>query len=315
MAKMGIRRRGGMVTAAAEPVRNALSEPGIAWYSPPPMTAHDAQGDDARSGGEAASRDLSIVIPAYNEAGRIAGPLRILAGYLPARHPSTEIVVVDDGSTDDTAGTVTAIGAELSLPVRVVKSPANRGKGHAVRTGMLAARGTLILMTDADLSTPIDELEKLLAAVHGGADVAIGSRKMAGAVIEEHQPALREAMGRVFTWLTQRLIIQVSDVTCGFKLFRRDAARAVFSRATLDDWSFDAEALFLVRRLGYTLVEVPVRWRDAAGTKVNRGRDAVRSALGLVRIRWNHARGRYALDREPPLAVPAVDSEPASRMR
>jgi len=283
--------------------------------SPPAMTAPDAQKDDAGSGGEAASQDLSVVIPAFNEAARIATPLRDLAQYLLARHPRSEIVVVDDGSTDDTAGTVTAIGAELSLPVRVVKTATNRGKGHAVRTGILASRGTLILMTDADLSTPIDELGKLLAAVQGGADVAIGSRKMAGAVIEEHQPVLREAMGRVFTWLTQRLIIHVSDVTCGFKLFRREAARAVFSRATLDDWSFDAEALFLVRRLGYSLVEVPVRWRDAAGTKVNRGRDAVRSALGLVRIRWNHARGRYALDRERPLAVPAVDSEPASRTR
>jgi glycosyltransferase involved in cell wall biosynthesis len=250
---------------------------------------------DASAGADDGRPELSVVIPAYNEATRIAAPLRRLASHLAAEHPASEIVVVDDGSTDDTVRTVTAIGAELAVPLRVLPGAANRGKGHAVRRGMLEARGTLVLMTDADLSTPIEELAKLLAAVRAGADVAIGSRKMAGAVIEEHQPALREAMGRVFTWLTQMLIVDVSDVTCGFKLLRREAARAVFSRATLDDWSFDAEALFLVRRLGLTLVEVPVRWRDAAGTKVNRARDAVRSAVGLARIRWNHALGRYAL--------------------
>src|SRR5262249_5286890 len=127
-------------------------------------------------------------------------------------------------------------------------------------------------------------------------------------IIEEHQPALREAMGRVFTWLTRLLVVDVSDVTCGFKLFRREAARAVFSRATLDDWSFDAEALFLTRRLGYELVEVPVRWRDSAGTKVRRGRDAVQSAVGLARIVLNDIRGRYALDARRPAGIPAADA-------
>ena len=259
-----------------------------------------------------ARHELSVVIPAYNEAARIAAPLRRLAAHLAAAHPTSEIVVVDDGSTDDTVRTVTALAAELPLPVRVLRSAMNRGKGHAVKVGMLDAHGALVLMTDADLSTPIEELAKLLAAIRAGADVAIGSRKMAGAVIEEHQPALREAMGRVFTWLTQVLVVNVSDVTCGFKLFRHDAARAVFSRVTLDDWSFDAEALFLTRRLGFTLVEVPVRWKDAAGTKVNRGRDAVRSAIGLARIVWNQARRRYALDGARRAAhVTASESESA----
>ena len=244
---------------------------------------------------DGASYDLSVVIPAYNEASRIAAPMRRIADYLRTHVPRSEIVVADDGSTDDTAAVATALGAELGLALRVLTSFSNRGKGNAVRRGMLAARGTLVLMTDADLSTPIEELERLDAAIRQGADVAIGSRKMAGAVIEEHQPALREAMGRIFTLLTQLLVIDVSDVTCGFKLFRREAAHAVFSRATLDDWSFDAEALFLVRSLGFELVEVPVRWRDAAGTKVRRGRDAVWSAIGLLRIKVNHLRGRYAL--------------------
>jgi dolichyl-phosphate beta-glucosyltransferase len=202
-------------------------------------------------------------------------------------------VLADDGSTDGTAGIVEALAAELALPVRVLPSPTNRGKGNAVRRGMVAARGALVLMTDADLSTPIEELERLVAAIETGADVAIGSRKMAGAQIEEHQPFLREAMGRVFTWLTRLFVVDVSDVTCGFKLFRREAAHAVFAQVTLDDWSFDAEALYLTRRLGFTMVEVPVRWRDAAGTKVRRGRDAVQSAVGLARIVVNRARGRY----------------------
>jgi glycosyltransferase involved in cell wall biosynthesis len=250
----------------------------------------------APPGHDGARYDLTVVIPAYNESARIAEPLRRLGAYLAAHHPASELVLADDGSTDDTAAVVERLAGELGLPVRVLTSPQNRGKGHAVRRGMLAARGTLVLMTDADLSTPIDELAHLAAALRAGADVAIGSRKMAGAVIEAHQPWLRENMGKVFTWLTRVFVVDVSDVTCGFKLFRREAAHAVFARATLDDWSFDAEALFLTRRLGFSLVEVPVHWRDAAGTKVNRGRDAVRSAVGLARIVWNRLRGRYDAD-------------------
>ena len=274
------------------------------------MSSEAPSGDRAGAppGDGGARYDLTVVIPAYNEAARIAAPLGRIGQYLAVYHPRSEILVVDDGSTDDTPRVVEGLALGLPCPVRVVRSAANRGKGHAVRQGMLAATGALVLMTDADLSTPIDELERLVAAIEAGADVAIGSRKMAGAVIEERQTALREAMGRVFTGLTRLLIVDVSDVTCGFKLFRREAARAVFSRATLDDWSFDAEALFLTRRLGLVLVEVPVRWRDSAGTKVRRGRDAVQSALGLLRVRCNQARGRYALD-----CAPAGEATPRTR--
>jgi dolichyl-phosphate beta-glucosyltransferase len=258
-----------------------------------PTDAPPGEPAGAPPGQDGARYDLTVVIPAYNESARIAEPLRRLGAYLAAHHPASELVLADDGSTDGTAAVVERLAGELGLPVRVHASPQNRGKGHAVRRGMLAARGALVLMTDADLSTPIDELARLVAAIRTGTDVAIGSRKMAGAVIEEHQPWLRESMGKVFTMLTRLFVVDVSDVTCGFKLFRREAAHAVFSRATLDDWSFDAEALFLTRHLGFSLVEVPVHWRDAAGTKVNRGRDAVRSAVGLARIVWNRLRGRY----------------------
>jgi len=246
------------------------------------MPTPPAGGPTGPAGRDAGRLDLTVVIPAYNEATRIAAPLRRLGDYLRARYPNSEIVLADDGSKDDTAAVVERLGAELGLTVRVLPNPTNRGKGNAVRRGMVAARGALVLMTDADLSTPIEELERLEAAIRAGADVAIGSRKMAGATIETRQPPLREAMGRVFTFLTRLAVVAGEEF---------EAARHV---GHVDDWSFDAEALFVTRHLGYELVEVPVRWKDAAGTKVRRGRDAVQSAVGLVRIVANRLRGRYA---------------------
>jgi dolichyl-phosphate beta-glucosyltransferase len=254
---------------------------------------------------------LSVVIPAYNEATRIAEPLRRIDRYLREREPSSELVVVDDGSTDGTSEVVRRVAAELDTPVVVVPSSPNRGKGRAVKLGVLRARGQAILVTDADLSTPIEELDKLYQLIRSGAAVAIGSRRLRGAAVEVRQPIVRETMGRIFSWLTQRLLVDLSDITCGFKLFRRDAAREIFSRVTLDDWSYDAEALYLAKRLGCDIREAPVRWRDCPGTKVNRGRDAIRSAIGLGRIRLNDARGRYVLDRRDrsPVKTPAADTD------
>jgi dolichyl-phosphate beta-glucosyltransferase len=254
---------------------------------------------------------LTVVIPAYNEATRIAEPLRRVDGYLREHEPSSEILVVDDGSTDGTSDVVRGVAAELDTPVDIIPSSPNRGKGHAVKLGVLRARGQAILVTDADLSTPIEELDKLYPLLDHGAAVAIGSRKMLGAALEVRQPIVRETMGRVFTWLTQRLLVRLSDITCGFKLFRRDAANEIFSRVMLDDWSYDAEALYLAKRLGYDIREAPVRWRDCEGTKVNRGRDAIRAAIGLARIRLNDTRGRYALDRtaRSSARTPAADTD------
>jgi dolichyl-phosphate beta-glucosyltransferase len=239
---------------------------------------------------------LTVVIPAHNEARRIAQPLRVVDAYLRRMHPGSDIVIVDDGSTDATREVITEIAAGLDTPLTLLGSTPNRGKGFAVRVGMLHARGARVLMTDADLSTPIEELAKLSAAMDAGPAVVIGSRKMAGAAIEVRQPWLREAMGRVFTALVRAAVVEVSDVTCGFKLFSHAAAQAIFARVTLDDWSFDAEALYLARRFGYRLVEVPVLWRDMEGTKVRRGRDAVQSAIGIARIVRNRMTGRYARD-------------------
>ena len=263
---------------------------------------------------EGTEPDLSIVIPAFNEAGRIADPLRRIHDHVQGRGLRAEFVIVDDGSTDGTAEVVRRIAADLGMTLRVLNPSAHRGKGHAVRVGMTAARGRAVLMTDADMSTPIDELDRFLPYLRDGAQVVIGSRRLGGAVIEVRQPFLREAMGRVFTFLTQLLIVRVSDATCGFKLFTREAAHQIFSRLTLDDWSFDAEALFVARKLGYAIREVPVAWRDAAGTKVHRGRDAVRAAVGLVRIRLNALSGRYVLHGGAPAPAPAEERQ-AERTR
>jgi dolichyl-phosphate beta-glucosyltransferase len=237
--------------------------------------------------------EIGVVIPAFNEALRIEAPLRAIDAHLCGLGLPSEIVVVDDGSDDGTADLVWTIAQSLTTPLTLVRSGQNRGKGHAVKRGMLEARGRHLLMTDADLSTPIDELGGLLEIARGGGELVIGSRRTAGARIELHQPWPREAMGRIFSALVRWLVADVADTTCGFKLFSRSAARAIFARTTLDDWSFDAEVLAVARRLGIAVHEAPVRWRDVPGTKVHWLRDALRSLAGLARIRWNLASGVY----------------------
>jgi len=237
---------------------------------------------------------LSLIVPAYNEAARIARPLGEMGAYLGAQAFSSEIVVVDDGSRDRTAPIVREVAARLPVPVRLIQYDRNRGKGYALKVGFASARGERLLFTDCDLATPLSETGRLLAALDAGYDFAIGSRKMEGAEITVHQPWLRESMGRVFTGIVRILIADVSDVTCGFKAFRGDVGRDIFSRIRVDDWSFDAELLLIAKRLGYRLQEVPVRWEDQAGTKVNLFRDVVNSLVGLGRIRANALLGRYA---------------------
>lgn len=232
---------------------------------------------------------LSIVIPAYNEERRLAATLERISEYLAGQAPAfAEILVVDDGSRDRTAEVAAAFP-----DVRVLHNPGNRGKGYSVRHGMLEARGEWTLFTDADLSTPIAELEKLWAAVREGAAVAIGSRALDRTLIGVHQPYLRETMGRIFN-LFMRLAtgLPFSDTQCGFKLFRSCAAKKIFARQSLDGFGFDVEVLFIARRLGYSIAEVPVRWNDVAGTKVSLAR-GMKAFLDPLRIRWNQLTGRY----------------------
>jgi len=248
-----------------------------------------------------ASALLSVVVPAYNEAARIPATLRAIAAHFAEARFPLELLVVDDGSRDDTRAVVRAIASELTVPLTLLSYTPNRGKGFALKVGFAASKGARILFSDADLSTPIDEADRFLAALDAGADVAIGSRKSARARIEVHQPRLRESLGKGFTWLVRRLAADVSDATCGFKAYRGDAGRDLYARMRVFDWSFDAEMLFVADRLGLRRVEVPVRWRDQAGTKVDLRRDVVRSLAGLARIRANAWRRRY--DTSLPLDV------------
>lgn len=216
-----------------------------------------------------------------------------LADYFRGQDYTVEFVIVDDGSTDNTSDMARQLLGKRD-DVRVLEEKPNRGKGHAVKVGMLAARGDLVLFTDADLSTPPDEIDKFWRWFEQGFDVVIGSRKMEGAVLERHQPLWRESMGKVFTWLTNRIATRdISDITCGFKCFTHDAAQRLFSRSIIDDWSFDAEVLFIAQKHKLRIKEVPVRWHDETGTKVRIIRDATRAFLGLLKIRLNWMRGKY----------------------
>jgi dolichyl-phosphate beta-glucosyltransferase len=235
--------------------------------------------------------DLSVVIPAYNEAERLPPTLERVLRYLRARGGTYEIVVVDDGSRDRTAERARAAAGE---DLRVLANEGNRGKGYSVRRGMLAAHGARRLMTDADLSTPIEDLERLAARLDQGYDVAIGSRALPDSNVEIRQPWYRENMGRVFNGAVRLLALPgLKDTQCGFKLFTAAAAEAAFSRARLDGFSFDVESLFLARRLGFRIAEVPVTWRNDAASHVGLW-SGFRAFPDLLRIRANAWTGRYA---------------------
>jgi glycosyltransferase involved in cell wall biosynthesis len=263
---------------------------------------------------------LSVVVPAYDEAIRIPATLRAISEHFAAAPFAVELIVVDDGSSDATSSVVREVASALALPLRLLRYQGNRGKGFALKVGVAASQGERVLFSDADLSTPIVEADRLLAEMERGFDLAIGTRKHAEARVEVHQPWLRETLGKGFTILVRLLIAPVTDATCGFKAYRGDVARDLFSHMRIFDWSFDAELLLLARRRGHRLVEVPVLWRDQTGTKVDLRRDVLRSLVGIVRIRSNDVRGRYA---EPlPLDVvveswgpPAHLTEPASTPR
>ncbi len=243
------------------------------------------------SGAESAAPDLSVVIPAYNEAQRLPPTLRRVRAFLEQRGRAFEIVVADDGSRDETVAAARAAGGPV---LRVVTSAVNRGKGHAVRQGMMAARGRLRLMCDADLSTPIEQLEVLEALAQQGYDVVIGSRAIPGAHVEVRQTGFRENAGRLFNLLVRLLALpDVRDTQCGFKLFSAEAAEGVFSVARLDGFAFDVEALFLARLQGRKLAEVPVVWRNDPASRVSFGKGA-RAFFEILGVRWHALRGRYA---------------------
>jgi dolichyl-phosphate beta-glucosyltransferase len=238
---------------------------------------------------------LSIVVPVYNEALRLEGTVPQFVSYLKRAPFTSELVIVDDGSID---GTSTLSATLVPDGVGRVLSEPHRGKGGAVRAGMLAARGRYRIFMDVDLATPLEFVVPCLARLEAGSDVVIGSRRAAAAAIEQHQPPLREFLGRGFSLLSRTISgVGVSDFTCGFKGFSADAAQGIFTRLRVENWSFDTELLFLARVLDLRVEELPVRWRDDARTKVRLGRDIAGSLSGLLAIRLNHLAGRYDLPR------------------
>lgn len=238
-------------------------------------------------------RCLSLIIPAYNEESRIGKSLERILRFLDSQPYRFEVIVVDDGSRDRTAEIVEErFGKQPALKFH--RQPANLGKGKAVQQGMLLGNGDFLFFSDADLSVPIEMLPIFVAHLENQAELAIGTRQKTGAVIEIHQPRHRELMGKIYTTLSNRILgVWVTDFTCGFKGFHRDAARELFSRQRLGNWSFDAEILYLAQRRGYRVAEIPVRWRNDDASKVRLWKDVFTSFLGLVQIRLNDLQGKY----------------------
>jgi len=233
--------------------------------------------------------ELSVVIPAYNEARRLGPTLDRIAAYLGGRGVDHEIVVVDDGSTD---GTAELVAGHPAPGLRLVRQPENRGKGAALRAGVAAAAGgARVLLTDADLSTPIADLELLEPRLAAGADLVLGSRAAAGARIDRHQPLYRELMGKTFNKIVRLLGVRgVADTQCGFKLLSGAAARDLFPRLTIDGFAWDVELVWLARRRGWRVEEVGVSWADSADSRVHPVRDSAAMLRDVLRMRRRHRR-------------------------
>ncbi|MFN8388893.1 MAG: flippase-like domain-containing protein [Bdellovibrionota bacterium] len=247
----------------------------------------------ADEAGSESQVELTVVIPAYNEETRLPKTLLATYEYLHSRGMSYEIVVVDDGSTDDTAKVVTQF-EHLTPSVRLLTYPKNRGKGYAVRFGMLNARGRLVLFDDADGATPIEEIERLEAAISSGAHIAIGSRAMFSVETGVQTLWYRKLIGRVFNAFVNLVVLPgVADTQCGFKLFVRPAAKFLFSRQKAEGFSFDVEVLFLARKAGFKIAEVPVNWTNIPGSKVNLMKDSLLMARDIVRFRLRGLFGGY----------------------
>ena len=260
---------------------------------------------------------LSIVIPAYNEGARIETALERVLSCVAERHWNAEVLIVDDGSSDSTAEIVRRWMA-THPNLHLIHNEGNRGKGYSVRNGILQSTGEIVLFTDADLSSPIEEAELLFAALNDGADVAIGSRWLDKQRQTIHQPLYRRFFGRCFNWVTRKIIgLPYKDTQCGFKAFKRNAAQVIFRLQTIERWGFDPEILFIARKLGYKIVEVPVTWGHDERSRISYLRDGMKMLQEMYQIRKNSLRGRYdqaiaaMKDTSKMTTPPAARPEPA----
>jgi glycosyltransferase involved in cell wall biosynthesis len=235
----------------------------------------------------------SIILPAFNEGSRIGPGLEKALAYVRQQGWVVEIIVVNDGSRDDTAEVVRGFMAQAP-ELRLVENPGNHGKGYSVRNGMLHARGQVLLFSDADFSSPVEEASKLIAALDAGADVAFGSRWLLAETQTKRQSLLRQFVGRAYNLLMRLTLgLPYKDTQCGFKAFTRQAAEVIFTRQQIEGWGFDPEILYIARKFKLKLTEVPVEWANDDRSKVNPLVDGVKMFFELLRIRWNGLTGRY----------------------
>src|SRR6266481_4391191 len=236
----------------------------------------------------------SIIIPAHNESARLGVTLDRVLNYIAGQRWNAEVIVVNDGSHDQTPDLVRTY-AQVHPTLRLLENPGNRGKGYSVRNGMLNASGDILLFTDADLSAPIEEAPKLFAAIRSGADIAIGSRWLRPELQTQRQSLLRQVYGRIFN-LALRLILGLNfkDTQCGFKAFTRQAAQEIFPRQRIERWGFDPELLYLARKFGFKVKEVPVVWSHSEGTRISPLRDGIRMFVEVLKIRWDALTGKYS---------------------
>lgn len=236
---------------------------------------------------------LSIVIPAYNESARIEDALERVLACVAEQNWDAEVLVVDDGSKDDTAAIVQRWMNDHPR-LHLIQNPGNKGKGYSVRNGLLQAAGDIVMFTDADLSAPMEEANLLIAALNDGADVAIGSRWLDRARQTIHQPLYRQFFGRCFNWITRTVMgLPFKDTQCGFKAFKRPVAQVIFRLQTIERWGFDPEILFIARKLKYVVREVPVTWGHDERSRISYLKDGMKMLEDMARIRANSLAGRY----------------------
>lgn len=233
---------------------------------------------------------LSVIVPVYNEEKRIKNLIEIVS-HLKKQRYSRELIVVNDGSTDQTQSILESLKPKFKF--RLFSYPHNFGKGYAIKTGMLKSKGKYRLFLDIDLSTPINEVDKILPYLRKH-DIVIGSRKMKTSNLIVRQPFIRELLGRMFTFLSQiTLQVSIADFTCGFKCFSEEAAKQIFSRQTINRWGFDSEILFIGKNKKFSIKEIPITWKDNSLTKVKFPQDILNSLMELIKIRLNSYRGLY----------------------